>query len=97
MPDISSIGHGSVEPLNRTSVFLAHQRAETTDTNRPDGHPGDRVELSSHSKFLAQLRLLREARSIQAEHIRQSIKEDTYEIEPKLDIAVDRLIEDLIR
>ena len=91
MPDISSIGHGSVGPLDRSApshgrrVDDAPQRPEH---DRRDGdRRGDRVELSDHARLLSRLRELPEvqARNIvqqEAPRIRECIAADAF---PKSD------------
>lgn len=96
MPDISSIGHESVGPLDRTTP--PHARGETSSPSRigrPPQRPGDRVELSDHARFLDQLRRLPEVRSEHVEAVRQAIADGTYETEPRLEAAIDRLIQEL--
>jgi flagellar biosynthesis anti-sigma factor FlgM len=97
MPDISSIGHESVGPLDRTGPL--HARGDTSSPPRigkPPERPGDRVELSDHARFLDQLRRLPNVRSDHVEEVRQAIADGTYETEPRLEAAIDRLIQDLL-
>lgn len=97
MPDISSIGHESVGPLDRAAP--PHARGDTTPTpqvDRPPQRPGDRVELSDHARFLDELRRLPNVRSDRVEEVRQSIASGTYETEARLERAIDRLIRDFL-
>ena len=100
MPDISSIGQGSVGPLDRTSAPHSRQEAESAhplDPPRVDpDRPGDRVELSDHARYLDTLRRLPSVREDRIQRIRDAIAEGAYETEDKLDEAVDRLLEELL-
>jgi flagellar biosynthesis anti-sigma factor FlgM len=98
MTDISSIGHGSVGPVNgfhRTGP-LASTDPGATRLARPGADADDRVELSEHARFMSQLRQLPEIRADRVAEIRHQIAEGTYETDAKLDIAIARLIESFI-
>ncbi len=93
MPEIPSIGHGAVGPINRAASISAYQNTESV---REQIEPlGDRVELSRHAQLLDRLRQLPEVRSDLVEQIKQSIADGTYESADKLDAAIARLLEDL--
>ncbi len=100
MPDIASIGHGSVGPLDRSSS--AHGRRELDlqaayDTRKASSdRPGDRVELSTHARFLSQLRDLPSGRLDRVEQVRDAIARGEYETEERLNVAIERLLDDLI-
>jgi hypothetical protein len=99
MPDIASIGHGSVGPLNRpgTTPDMLHHRNGLAPA-RPGSDAAssrDRVELSDHARYLGRLRELPGVRIGRVAEARSAIIEGTYETEHKLNIAVDRLLEDL--
>lgn len=88
MPDISSIGHGSVGPINRPPLNNGTTRgyhSRTPATNRA----ADRVELSDHAKLLDRLRQLPDVRQNLVDRIRQEITNGTYETPGKLDNAID--------
>ena len=95
MPDISSVGHGSLDPLSRpgtASRFSANGLVrEVVGTPRES----DRVELSGHARFLDLLQNLPEGRLEQVEAVRNSIDAGTYETDEKLGLALGRLLEDL--
>ena len=93
MPEIPSIGHGAVGPINRAASISAYQNTELV---REQIEPlGDRVELSRHAQLLDRLRQLPEVRSDLVEQIKQSIADGTYESADKLDAAIARLLEDV--
>jgi flagellar biosynthesis anti-sigma factor FlgM len=97
MPDISSIGHESVGPLDRTAP--PHARGDASSPpriERPPQRPGDRVELSDHARLLDQLRRMPEVRSERVEEVRKAIADGTYETEARLEEAIDRLLQDLL-
>ena len=93
MPEIPSIGHGSVGPINRAAGAAAYQaEAKPQDLN---GRAGDRVELSSHARLLERLHELPEVRTDLVNEIRGAIADGTYETDEKLSVAVARLLEEL--
>jgi flagellar biosynthesis anti-sigma factor FlgM len=96
MPDISSIGHGPLEPVNRTSTTSSFRENGAPQNHRTDGPQADRVELSDRARFLDRLRQFPEVRMDRIERVRQAIAEGTYETEEKLEVAIDRLVEELI-
>jgi flagellar biosynthesis anti-sigma factor FlgM len=100
MPDISSIGQGSVGPLERTDA--AHGRRDDATapardaSERDHDRRADRVELSDHARFLDRLRHLPDVRQEHIERIRQAIADGTYETPEKIEIALGRILEDLL-
>jgi flagellar biosynthesis anti-sigma factor FlgM len=99
--DISSIGYGgSVGPLSQPSTSSAGSRngssASSTESSTSIFAAGrDRVELSEHARFMDQLRQLPSIRTERVEAAREAIMNGTYETPEKLDIAVQRMLEDL--
>ena len=94
MTEISSIGHGSVGPINPAAPTSAYQ---ATEKPSPDGEPvaGDRVELSRHALLLDRLRQLPDVRTELVNDVSAAIRDGTYETNEKLNAAVARLIEEL--
>ena len=95
MPEIPSIGHGSVGPVNRAAglspqevTLKPHER-----NGRSDG--ADRVELSAHAQLLHRLLQLPDVRIELVETVRQAIRDGTYETPEKLEAAVQRLLEEV--
>ncbi len=89
MPDISSIGHGSIGPINRATnrsgleaPAKSPERAETR---------GDRVELSPHARLMNQIRQLPEVRQDLIDRIKDEIDAGTYDTPEKMDAAVEGL------
>lgn len=96
MPDISSIGHGSFEPLSRPSVASSPiHRNGIAPSEIPGRRETDRVELSDHARFLEKLSTLPEGRPELVELVKQAIHSGSYETEAKLNLAISRLIEEL--
>ena len=92
MPEIPSIGHGGVGPINRTAGRSA---ATSSTTPRDIAEPrGDRVELSEHARLLDRLRQLPEVRTELLERFRQEIAAGTYLTPEKIDAAIERLLQD---
>ncbi len=94
MTEISSIGHGSVGPINRAAPTSAYK---ATEKPSPDGETaaGDRVELSRHALLLDRLRQLPDVRTELVNDVSAAISDGTYETNEKLNTAVARLIEEL--
>ncbi len=96
MPDISSIGHGSVGPVNRPegSAPSVH-RSDTKEATETTARPGDRVELSEYARLLDQIRHLPDVRQELVRTIRHAITQGTYETPQKLGEAIERLFAEL--
>ena len=92
MPEIPSIGHGAVGPVNRAAIPSPYQGA--TRNHEVNNRAGDRVELSEHARLLDRLRHLPEARTELVEAVKKAIDDGTYDTPQKLEIALDRFIED---
>ncbi len=94
MTEISSIGHGSVGPIDRAASTSAYQ---ATAKPSHDGElvAGDRVELSRHALLLDRLRQLPDVRTDLVNDVRAAIRDGTYETDEKLNTAVSQLIKDL--
>ena len=93
MPDISSIGPGSVGPINRPTGSDASQRR--TDSADTTARRNDRVELSDHARLLDQLRELPNVRQDLVQQIRDAIAKGQYETPEKIDRALESLFADL--
>ncbi|MHC5114326.1 MAG: flagellar biosynthesis anti-sigma factor FlgM [Planctomycetota bacterium] len=97
MPDISSIGptgNTPVGPIDRPGA-LADRRDDPPVRSAPPARPGDRVELSTHARFLDRIRDLPEGRHDRVDEVRNAIREGTYVTDEKLDIALGRLLDDI--
>jgi negative regulator of flagellin synthesis FlgM len=92
MPEIPSIGRGSVGPVNRASGLSPYE--VTPKPHERNGQVGDRVELSAHARLLDRLLQLPDVRTELVEAVRQAIRDGTYETPEKLDVAVRRLFEE---
>ncbi len=96
MPDISSIGHGSVGPVNRpTGPASSVRQSDTKEATETTSRPGDRVELSEYSRLLDKLRHLPDIRQELVRTIRHAITEGTYETPQNLGEAIERLFAEL--
>jgi len=97
MPDISSVGAGSVSPVERNAVGSHRFHSNLGESaNGVSPRRADRVELSEHARLLDRLRQLPPARFDRVDRVRIEIENGTYESETKLDTAIRRLIDDLI-
>lgn len=95
MPDISSIGHGSFEPLGRPSASTTVHRNGTLVETKSDARAPDRVELSDHARLVAKMRHLPEGRLDIVNQVKEAIADGTYETEDKLNLAISRLLHDI--
>ncbi len=59
------------------------------------GEQGDTVEISLTAEMLGKMHALPDIRVEKVAPIRQAIEAGTYDIEGKLDVAIERLLEDL--
>ena len=92
-PEINSIRHGAMDPLDRAAGTAAYQSAQRL---RPNGQrPSDTVEISNHARLLERIRNQPDVRVDLVERVRQAILDGTYESDDKLDVAVERMLEDL--
>ena len=94
MPDVSSIGHGSVSPLNRGAGSSSASSNGVHRTQREDTN-SDRVELSDHARLLDQIRRMPDVRTDRVEQVREAIARGEYETEERLNEAVERLVDEL--
>ena len=91
MPEIPSIGHGLVGPINRAT---GTQVSPGTENVRQNSAPHvDRVELSRHAQLMDRVRQLPEVREELVEQIRQAIADGTYDTPEKLEAALEGLLE----
>jgi anti-sigma28 factor (negative regulator of flagellin synthesis) len=92
MPEIPSIGHGSVGPVNR-AAGLSPQEV-TLKPHERNGRAGDRVELSDRARWLDRLAQLPDVRIELVERVRQAINDGTYDTPEKIEAAVQQLLEE---
>jgi hypothetical protein len=95
MQDISSIGHGSVGPINRAGLIHQGQHDNGQARAAPGaGSLSDRVELSDHAQLLTRLRELPGVRPQLIESVRAAIATGAYESTDKIDVTVARLLDE---
>lgn len=73
------------KPLERAAARERREQAEARDV----------VEISVAARLAAKLRQMPEVRAELVERVKAEIKKGTYETREKLDMAVDRLMEEL--
>lgn len=103
MPDIGNIGYssglGNVGPVSRPTdpTTRAGTAAPAEAPRRTEAR--DSVELSDHARWLDALRSSGSStptdRSARIEAIRAQIAAGTYETDEKLNVAINRLLEDV--
>jgi negative regulator of flagellin synthesis FlgM len=96
MPEIPSIGHGAVGPINRAVSSSASSASAAVRAHSNGVRKEDRVELSDHARLLDRLRSLPEVRQELVDRVRDEIASGKYESPEKLDEALQRLLQDLI-
>jgi len=86
-------GVGNNNPVHR----VVNQSISRPASAEPTGQPraADRLELSGMAPFVRALKAASDVRTDKVAAIKAQIEAGTYETDEKLDIAVDRLIEDL--
>lgn len=73
------------------------QRTPSTQKAKPaaPAQASDRVEISPQARFLQKLHEVEPVRQDKIDAVRAQIEAGTYDTEDKLQIAVDKLLEDL--
>ena len=94
MPEISPIGRGPVGRVDHSSSPSTTSRRHGDDS-RAGNDRADRVELSDHARFVEQLRQIPAARTERVESLKQAIANGTYPVNDRLDVALDRLLDEL--
>jgi anti-sigma28 factor (negative regulator of flagellin synthesis) len=82
---------GSNNPIHKINTTPVHKEAPTTAPNKPS--LADRVELSGVGHLLGTLKDSVRADKVAA--VKAQIEAGTYEDDKKLDVAVDRLLDEL--
>lgn len=98
MPDIASIGSGSVGPIDRLVSSSAQE--QNSQANRAAAfsslpRDADRVELSDHARFLNRLKELPDGRADVIHRVRSEIAEGVFDTPERLDTAIEKLTHDL--
>ncbi|ADV63156.1 Anti-sigma-28 factor FlgM family protein [Isosphaera pallida ATCC 43644] len=88
-------GAGGLQGPQPITPRLAAQPAETTAPAATSQVPRDQVEISSLGQILEGIHRLPEIRFERVEEIRRQIAEGNYETPEKLEIALDRLLDEL--
>lgn len=91
MTDVNAIG-----TLASTTTLreFAHQSFKRT-SDEGNEQFGDRVEISEVAAFLSRLAELPETRARKIVDIRNAIQNDSYDVDSKLNAAVDKLFAEL--
>ena len=93
MDEVGNVnGTPASSPVNRLfrTGFREVRRVESAE-------PGDRVEISRMAELLGRIQELPDVRTSLVARIRAEIEAGTYTTEDKIDVTVDRLLEDLQR
>ena len=78
------------------SIGTPHGPRATQPSTRPEAAQiADEVNISEAARFAEQVQQLPEIREDQVEAVRQQIAAGTYETTDKLNIAVDRLLDEI--
>jgi anti-sigma28 factor (negative regulator of flagellin synthesis) len=92
MNPINNVGGNS--PIQKITSTPVQKEVPATQTNRPS--LADRVELSGAGSILNRLKS-NDIRADKVAAIKAQIEAGTYEDDQKLDIAADRLLDDLMK
>ena len=78
-------------------VNAPHAPAPARAAEQPSGltAPRDEVQISDVGRFVEQTHGLPEIRSDRVEDLRAALASGTYDIESKLDVTVDRLLDEI--
>ena len=81
---------GGMTPISRTRL-----EATKPSTGIPNSIPVDRVEISHIARLMSEVSSLPEVRAEKIVQVRAEIEAGSYITPEKLDIAVERLLEDI--
>ena len=86
---------GSNSPVNK---IVNNPVQKTIPTDAPKQLPAaDRLELSGVSHLLKTLKANGDVRTDKVAEVKAALEAGTYEDDKKLDVAVDRLLDDLLK
>ncbi len=86
----------AVHGLATTATLREFANQSARQNNRADSSsPNDSVEISELATFLNRLAELPEARARKIVELRNAINEGTYDTPEKLEVAIDRMLNDL--
>jgi flagellar biosynthesis anti-sigma factor FlgM len=109
MPDIGNIGlhanqlgglsagYNSVGSVARATADQGRTAAPKDAASAARPETRDRVELSDHARFLATMRDLPPIRAAKVEAIRAQLEAGTYDVDGKLGVAIDRMVDEAQR
>jgi anti-sigma28 factor (negative regulator of flagellin synthesis) len=92
MNPINNVGGNS--PIQKITSTPVQKEVPATETKRPS--LADRVELSGAGSILSRLKS-NDIRADKVADIKARIEAGTYEDDQKLDVAADRLLDDLMK
>ena len=95
MPEVSPVGKGPLGPVNRNTASERMRGRDELRQDQPQESTTDRVELSRHAQLMEELRRLPETRVERVEAVRAALQSGDYETEERLQVAIDRLLQDL--
>ena len=99
MSDISVIGNAVVGNID-SSIAPIKQKSPVEVITTPEeiiAEPADRVEFSHHAQMIEKIHQLPSVRQERVDDIKEAILQDTYMTTDKLDIAFDRLINEIVQ
>ena len=95
MSDVSAIGNTAVEPLQQAAPVEVMPREGVETPAAIAAGEADRVELSEQARLIEQLRDMPDVRQDRIEAIRAALVDGTYLTDEKLQVAVDRVIDEI--
>jgi len=86
---------GPIQPTRATTTPSFTRTPRTSFTAGATSRNADQVEFSSEAQFLSKLAELPDIRQSLVDRVRAEIDSDTYITDDKIDLALDRLVEDI--
>jgi negative regulator of flagellin synthesis FlgM len=87
--------HGSLSVHGPQAIPSPHSGVRGPSESSAPRAPVDELQLSDAARFVEAARDLPEVRQERINEIRRQLVEGTYDIDSRLDVAVDRLLDEL--
>ena len=89
---------GDAKPASQVQKVVRKPIEKSVATDAPKQLPvADRVEISGVAKMLESLKAGNDVRVDKVAQVKAEIAKGTYETDKKLDVAADRLLDDLLK
>ena len=95
MSEIPSVGPRPISTVQRVSSNGTAPTSEPVSAANGIAEHGDRVELSERAQMMERLRRSSGVRQDVVDRVRAEIDQGSYETPERLEVAIDRLLDDL--